>query len=322
MPYVSKQEIARAKEMDLLTYLQNYEPWELKHIKGDVYQTVSHDSLKISNGKWMWWSKGIGGRSALDYLIKVRGMEFTEAVTTINGNSIAIEPIPIKKEKVKKESLVIPTRNISCEKTMQYLIEERALDKTIVMELYDKGIWYETSKYHNVAFVGKDLQDNIKLVTLRSIYGDFKNTTSGSDRHFPVRLVSESIRNNVVHIFEAPIDMLSYLTLMKQMGTDYKRHNFLALCGIYQAKENIEESSVPIGIQQYITDYSYTKTVCLHLDNDGPGKKAAVALEIAIKKLGIDVINQPPPRGYKDCNDFLCRGSATLSIREKHMERG
>lgn len=40
----------------------------------------SHDSLKLSNGKWMWHSKGVGGRTALDFLIKVRGFSFIEAV--------------------------------------------------------------------------------------------------------------------------------------------------------------------------------------------------------------------------------------------------
>ena len=55
-----------------MTYLQNYEPRELVHFSGNVYCTRTHDSLKISNGKWYWHSRGIGGRSALDYLIKVK----------------------------------------------------------------------------------------------------------------------------------------------------------------------------------------------------------------------------------------------------------
>lgn len=39
--------------MDLLTYLKNYEPYELVHFSGNTYTTRTHDSLKISNGKWM-----------------------------------------------------------------------------------------------------------------------------------------------------------------------------------------------------------------------------------------------------------------------------
>lgn len=72
MPYIPPEVVARAREMDLLTYLRTYEPQELVHFGGDTYCTREHDSLKISNGKWCWFSRGIGGYSALDYLIKVK----------------------------------------------------------------------------------------------------------------------------------------------------------------------------------------------------------------------------------------------------------
>jgi hypothetical protein len=83
--------------MDLLTYLQYYEPHELVRFLGNVYTTRSHDSLKISNGKWNWWSRGIGGRSALDYLIKVRGMTLPEAVLQVDGQATITPPAPSRK---------------------------------------------------------------------------------------------------------------------------------------------------------------------------------------------------------------------------------
>lgn len=86
MPYIAPEVITEAKRMDLLTYLREYEPGELVKFSSNTYTTRTHDSLKISNGKWMWWSRGIGGKSALDYLIKVRGMDFVQAVQTIMGN--------------------------------------------------------------------------------------------------------------------------------------------------------------------------------------------------------------------------------------------
>ena len=76
MPYIPPSVVQEVKRMDLLTYLKNYEPYELVHFSGNTYTTRTHDSLKISNGKWMWWSQRTGGRSALDYLIKVRGYSF------------------------------------------------------------------------------------------------------------------------------------------------------------------------------------------------------------------------------------------------------
>lgn len=50
--YTMRQDILMAmEEMDLLTYLRNYEPHELVHFGGNTYCTCEHDSLKISNGK-------------------------------------------------------------------------------------------------------------------------------------------------------------------------------------------------------------------------------------------------------------------------------
>ena len=83
MAYYTQEQIEKAREMDLLTYLQNYEPQELVHVTGKTYCTREHDSLKISNGKWNWWSRGFGGQSALDYLVKVKGIPFTQAMGMI-----------------------------------------------------------------------------------------------------------------------------------------------------------------------------------------------------------------------------------------------
>lgn len=91
MPYILPEVVEKAREMDLLTYLKSYEPQELVHFGGNTYCTREHDSLKISNGKWCWFSRGIGGYSALDYLIKVKEMPFMQAVETIMGN-VAVSP--------------------------------------------------------------------------------------------------------------------------------------------------------------------------------------------------------------------------------------
>lgn len=111
MPYIPPDVVAKAKEMDLLTYLQNYEPQELVRLSSNTYCTHEHDSLKISNGKWCWYSRGIGGRSALDYLIKVKEIPFTEAVEIITGQ-VAIRPpvfTPAPKEE-KPKVLLLPPR--------------------------------------------------------------------------------------------------------------------------------------------------------------------------------------------------------------------
>ena len=102
-PYLSKDQIAAAREMDLLTYLRRFEPEELVHIGGDTYATRTHDSLKISNGKWCWWSRGIGGTTALDYLTMVEGVSFLDAVQRILGEPLHV-PAQIRANRTAPEN--------------------------------------------------------------------------------------------------------------------------------------------------------------------------------------------------------------------------
>ena len=102
MPYIPPDIVAKAREMDLLTYLKNYEPQELVHFGGNTYCTREHDSLKISDGKWCWFSQGIGGKSALDYLIKVKGILFMQAVEKIVGQTRIKSPVFVSEEKETK----------------------------------------------------------------------------------------------------------------------------------------------------------------------------------------------------------------------------
>ena len=125
MPYIPPDVVAKAREMDLLTYLQNYEPNELVHFGGNTYCTREHDSLKISNGKWYWFSRGIGGYNALDYLIKVKEIPFMEAVETIMGRTTVQQPIRAsaapKKEPPKV--LLLPHTNPNTDRVISYLAQ-------------------------------------------------------------------------------------------------------------------------------------------------------------------------------------------------------
>ena len=103
MAYIPPELVAEARQVDLLTYLKNYEPYELVEVCRNTYTTKSHDSLKISNGLWYWFTKGVGGKSAIDYLIKVRNYTFINAVQTVLGNIKIQAPIQYRQqEKIKK----------------------------------------------------------------------------------------------------------------------------------------------------------------------------------------------------------------------------
>ena len=76
----------------------------------DSYCTKTHDSLRISNGKWCWFSRGIGGYSALDYLIKVKGCSFMEAMEAVAGRAAAPPPsfTSVPREEKPKHLLLPP----------------------------------------------------------------------------------------------------------------------------------------------------------------------------------------------------------------------
>ncbi|MEG2004037.1 MAG: hypothetical protein RR057_05505 [Clostridia bacterium] len=146
MSFVTPKMIEKAKEMDLFTYLQNYEPHELVRFSGNTYTTKTHDSLKISNGKWMCvvksnmhWIRGIGGKSALDYLVKVKGFEFTQAVETLIGNVRLNSPNIIKQHiEPKPEKLLLPDKNSNSDKVIEYLFH-RGIDYEIINYCLQKG---------------------------------------------------------------------------------------------------------------------------------------------------------------------------------------
>ena len=112
MPYIPPEVVEQARQIDLLTYLQSCEPQELVRISGNNYTTRTHDSLKISNGKWMWWSQRIGGCNALDYLVKVKGCSFVEAVETLMGKAAVMPSVTVKpKQKTEPKILLLPDKS-------------------------------------------------------------------------------------------------------------------------------------------------------------------------------------------------------------------
>lgn len=301
MPYVEAAVITEAKQMDLLTYLQNYEPQELVHVSGNIYCTKTHDSLRISNGKWCWFSRGIGGKSALDYLIKVKGISFLEAVEQIMGQTAVMPPVFAPAEKEKPKVLLLPQASRCATHAVSYLAS-RGIDSELINYCIQTGQIYESTPHHNVVFVGFDKQGTAKYASLRGIGTDFKGDANGSDKHYSFSLPAKA-PNATVHLFESAIDALSYATLLKQYGRAWQNENLLSLAGVYQPKKVIEESRVPAALTQFLEDYPHIRRITLHLDNDNPGRMAAKALMAVMSKEYI-VINKPPPSG-KDFNDYL-----------------
>lgn len=220
MPGVTRKQIEQAKEWDLLSYLQAYEPQELRKC-GSEFCTVSHDSLRISNGKWHWHSRGIGGRTALDYLIKVRGMGFVAAVEALCGIGSVIgvrvsgETAPVGTASVEPpKAFVLPEPN-HYGTAMAFYLQERGIDAEIISRCIGLGILYESRRYRNCVFVGKDPEEKPRYACIRGTGNQYKGEAEGSDKRFGFCLPSQDRGCSSVTVAESPIDALSIASLRK-----------------------------------------------------------------------------------------------------------
>lgn len=318
MPYIAPEVIEQARQIDLLTYLQNCEPHELVRISGNNYTTRTHDSLKISNGKWMWWSQRIGGYTALDYLVKVRGVSFLEAVETLLGKA-AVTPIITEKPKQedKPKVLLLPEKSDTSDRITDYLFG-RGIDLAVIEDCIQKGLIFESLPYHNLVFVGFDEKQKPKYAAYRStgnrrILGD----CSGSDKHYSFRIAESE--SDTVHLFECAIDLLSYATLAKLSGRDWRKENLVSLAGVYLPKEKIEDSTTPAALVRYLAEKPHIQKIHIHFDNDNTGRKATEALKVILPKEN-EVIDEPPPKG-NDYNDFLCMQLGIYKSKERSVAR-
>lgn len=316
MARLSDEMIAKARELDLLTYLQQQEPWELVLLGHNRYCTRTHDSLKIDHGKWYWWSQNVGGQSALDYLILVEGWEFRRAVFHI----LAIEKIPAaemprqQKEKKREErSFLLPKRAGGNEKVRAYLMG-RGIDPEILDDFIEKGLLYESAQYHNAVFVGVNERGEPAYAALRSTeIKRFAGEAAGSKKEYAFSF-SEGT-SETIHVFECAIDLLSYATLMKMKGFDWKKDLYVSLGGCAFSVD----AGAPPALSRMLKTHKAAKVIRLHLDNDATGRKCMKKIKRLLAE-SYTVVDSPPPRG-KDVNDYLLQVRQEERSKTEHEER-
>lgn len=301
MPFIPPEIIEKARQVDLLSYLKACEPGELVKISNGHYCTREHDSLKISNGKWYWFSRGFGGYNALDYLIKVKELPFLEAVERITGQTAYQPQRPHTAKPEKPKVLLLPNTSRSTSRVHVYL-RSRGIDAELIDFCIRTGRLYESEPHHNVVFVGLDKYNKPRYANLRGLGTDFVGDATGSDKRFSFSIPAPG--SNTVQLFESAIDLLSYATLVKLNGGNWQREHLVSLAGVYKPKENLQESSMPLALKRYLSEYSEIRYITLCLDNDATGGRAAKAV-VSMLSNQYEVSVQPPLYG-KDYNDYLC----------------
>ena len=291
------KEIEHAREMDLLTYLRQNDPGNLIHISGGEYCTREHDSLKISNGKWMWWSRGFGGASALDYLIKVKDVPFTEAIGMILGTEAKQPPFSFVPKNGKAKRLLLPEKAQDNHVVLHYLTG-RGIDREIVEECIAGGLLYESLPSHSAIFLGFDENNKAGYAFFRGTGKDrIMGEAAGSDKHFSFRIEGTGKR---VHIFEGAIDLLSYATIREINGERWNSDSLLSLGGVYGGSKVVK---LPAALENYLDHHPGTEEIILHLDDDPAGRSAAASI---IGRLNgrYRTRDEPPVHG-KDYNEEL-----------------
>lgn len=276
--FVNKKDVAKIKKLDLLTYLKNYEPEELVKISRTVYGTQTHSSLQISNGMWHWFARGIGGKSALDYLIKVKEMEFLEAAHYLLDQMSNNPPFKMKvSTKDQYKDFKLPKPSPATHHIRDYLCDERKIDEEIVNYCIQHYNIYQSVHDHDVVFVGYDEQNKPRYASKRSTNSNLKREVYGSNKKFGFMLKPHT-QSNTVNVFEGAIDALSYCTVLKMEGVDWHSQYMLSVGGAAKKGSSIEESSIPIALTYFLDEHEI-EHINLHLDNDSVGKAATEVIQ-------------------------------------------
>ena len=311
MQHYNQDQIQAAKQVDLLTYLQTRAPSELVRVSGDTYCTREHDSLKISNGMWNWFSRGFGGRTALDYLMKVKGLSFSQALEAILGESGLSPPVTYKQAEHTPKRLLLPERNNNADQVISYL-RGRGIHPDIIRYCLEHVTLYESTAYHNAVFVGYDERGKPRHAAIRSTTGRYKGDAAGSDKRYSFSIEEDS-NSEHLHLFESAIDLMSYATIQHMRGRDWKQDALLSLAGVFQTKR---QNVLPVALKRYLNLHPEVRTIHLHLDNDEVGRGAAEGIIKRLENL-YEVLDEPPDRG-KDMNDFLLLRLGRKKTKEEH----
>lgn len=296
---VTKQQIEKAKQMDLLTYLQSYEPDELVKAGLHDYRTKTHSSLVVSdNGLWYWHSMKMGGKTALKYLCNVYGMEFTDAVVLLCENE-SKHPLSFQRVKtpVAEEAkiLLVPPADQCDDTAMRYLLN-REIEPAVLDFCKAQKILYQSSThgYANCAFVCKDENGMVRSVMLRGCKGSYRGNAYGSNKKYGFCILAENPAADIVEVYEAPIDALSGASLrLQQQGDNWKKLHYLAMGGFDLS-----------AIELFLHTHPQVKKVAFCLDNDAPGRVRSAEFILALKSKGY-IVQDRPPRFGKDFNDTL-----------------
>ena len=261
----------RAATVDLEEFLLRQGEKLIK--SGREKRLASDHSITVRGCEWFDHASNEGGR-AVSFIQKYYGKSYVEAMSMLLGESM--EPVY---PQAKKQ-----------ERVDAYLLKTRGLDADVVSYFARKKMLYEDAAHHNAVFIGTDEGGCPRHAHLRSTnsFGKaFRLNVESSDPRYSFHYNGT---DGSLYVFEAPIDMLSYISMNLHQ---WQEHSYVACCG-----------TSPIPVMQMLKPD--TKMVYLCLDNDDAGHKASERMAELLHERGVMTERLVPE--LKDWNEDLVTG--------------
>lgn len=272
----------QAAATDLTVFLQSRGEKLIR--SGREKRLASNHSVTIRGGEWYDHAEQRGG-NAISFLQNYYNMSFPEAVQVLLGGDFRPSTPAIEEPK----PFALPEANSDMRRAFAYLTKTRGIDNRIISAFAHEKLIYEDAKYHNAVFVGKDESGNPVHAHARSTNSKgktFRINVEGSDPRYSFHHIGT---NGSLLVFEAPIDLLSHISLYPQ---NWQENSYVACCGT---------SIQPV--LKTLEQMPQADTVLLCLDNDEAGQKANRRMAGQLEVEGLTVMTQIPK--MKDWNDDL-----------------
>lgn len=280
--YYTQEQIDRANQTDLVSFLKSQ--GEDLTRAGNEYRWKRHDSLTVRGNKWYRHSQSKGG-GPIDFVMQFYGKSFTETVEMLTGEQG--EGKPEQPCPAPLSDFRLPSRSPTAEQVKKYLTDTRRIDEDVAGFFISGGDIYEEAAHHNAVFVGRDEGGIPRYAHQKGTAGSFRLDVKGSDKAFNFCYRGEGEK---LFVFEAPIDLLSFLCLFKK---NWQKQSYLSLGGVGER-----------ALLRFLSDRPNVKTVYLCLDSDEAGNAATDRLA-KLTPEGLTVHRLMPL--FKDWNEVLQR---------------
>ncbi len=301
----TKDQVERANQVDLEELLRRSGEKLIR--SGRELRLDSDHSVTINGSQWFDHATDQGGYS-LSFVRQHYRLSFSDAMKLLLGED-GQKPLPLAREKPQAEQkpFALPEASVSMRRVYGYLLTHRKIDRDVLTEFARAKLVYEDATYHNAVFVGFDEHDIARHAHKRSTNSDGKvfriNVEGGNPSHsFHWKGSSEKL-----FVFEAPIDLLSYISLHSD---GWQSHSYVALCGVAEHAMVEQLRQKPDICEVYLC-----------LDNDKAGHAATERLTDRLCELGEYQIVRLCPYN-KDWNDDLKEGIVPQENFESIQEGG